>query len=181
MLQLNGGLSWSSDKLVPCLAVFAFNDSFILLGTNNGILRSTDGGLTFSATSITSGAYSHLAFVGNNAIIAVGSNIIRSIDGGLTWEIVGYFSIPLNFFTPSVYLGNNVSLIFADGNIKRSIDAGKTWASVHNAGSASLTSFANLGGGVVLFGGGTATGIYRSLDYGATWKIFRSGQCLGLC
>lgn len=177
------GVSWSKDKRTPCISVFAFNNAIVLLGIKSGILRSTDGGITFSATNITSGEYFKFAYIGNNTVLAVGSNILRSTDGGLTWSIVD--SSIGSVLSSIAYLGNNIVLVATSSHIKRSTNAGLSWSNALTTGGIAISSLAYIGGGKVLYGAsgssGSLSGIYKSIDDGSTWKNVLTRSCSGLC
>ncbi len=79
------------------------NSNIVLVGTDEGIYKSTDGGLTFSSQPLTSGYITDIEFAESNSSIvyasyhqahnvAIGS-IYKSTDGGNSWtKVSGNFN-----------------------------------------------------------------------------------------
>lgn len=99
----------------------------LLAVTSEGILRSTDNGVTF--TSVASGDdYKDIVMISDGTLIATKqNNVVRSIDNGTTWTEV---SQNFEFITSIAKLdGNKVGLV-SGKNIYVSSDGGITWTSV---------------------------------------------------
>lgn len=88
--------TWTTISVSGNIRKIAFNQQTgIAVGDNGVILKSTNGGLTFS--SITSGVNDNLVdikYIGNNTFIACGwiwgshGVVLKSIDNGSTWNSV---------------------------------------------------------------------------------------------
>ena len=156
-------------------------------GTGAGILRTTDGGTTWTPLG-------QAALAGTNisGVTARGSTIVvsdtlggiwRSTDTGVIWtQISGLPGSGLpagGAFDLAGVPGAQATLYANAGNsgVFRSTDTGATWALVSNAAMNALIPVSNmrisaLGGNVVfvaIANGGTLAGVFRSGNGGATW------------
>lgn len=181
---MNGGLwrtadkgkTWSENliKNLPYVGlinkiVFApSNPNYVYVASNAGILKSTDGGLTFSMTAIDyNSKFPSIDYAGDdyrseymfvdvsstdeNVVIAsdinptgLVSTVARSNDGGATWSSnsnFGYkkFTIDVRFHPTNSNIA--YTLIFEDGDINfyRSTDGGLNFTKVTN-GFANFTN-----------------------------------------
>ncbi len=191
---IDGGNNWTNiSNNLPSLGVSAIivTNSYILIGTgdrdNNdadgiGVMKSTDGGLTWLPSSTGMGNRTVHRMVldptNNNTIItATSSGIYRSTDAGATWSLR--------------QAGNTYDLVFKpnDSNtlyaaitgaptIVKSTDNGQTW----NALSTGFTPAAVKAAiavtpddpdylYVVTAESGVFSGLYRSTDAGASFAL----------
>jgi hypothetical protein len=160
------------------IAVNSANHIFVTLDYGYGLMKSTDGGSTWS-----SGPYGVGITFGLNGYGYVGTDttsVIRSTNNGATWSSVvkvgdalyGDSHVEHLFVDRSgnVFYGSAVS-----GNLYRSTDNGITWSTA-NTGltnrdfnhSASLAVSPN----GKLYATTDASGFYRSTDNGASWTTF---------
>ena len=131
------GVSWKilqSPAIVFSIAINPIDPLDILAGTENGLFRSRDGGLSwepfaerFSGVIVTTVAYD----VRNTEIIYVRSffGLIKSVDGGKSWkditdgidiqDVVRYITVD-----PS---NSDVIYIAAQDKIYKSINGGDSW------------------------------------------------------
>lgn len=98
-------------------------------GTHGRIIKTTDGGLTWTllTTSVTAELYG-IDFVNATTGVAVGDNVIlRTTDGGVTWaaQTNTLFLRSIHFPTSLVGYASGVN-----GAMLKSIDAGATWTSL---------------------------------------------------
>jgi photosystem II stability/assembly factor-like uncharacterized protein len=201
----DNGSSWvtTTDELpslsVSGIAVYPLDPSIVVIatgyGTNNsyrfdgvGILKSTDGGVTFQETGFSVGITAGFHALNANPItgtLLAGSRdgLWRSDDAGDTWTEVrtgdDYYDVQ---WKPGD--ASRVYTVKGDGssgnNVKVSTDDGLTWA---KAGTGQPPSF-TIGKSKVavspsspstvyaVFGsidGSGTTGVYRSTDDGGTW------------
>lgn len=153
--SIDGGDSWTplTDTLpslaVGAVAVLPWNTDIVLIGTGEGngtlntdygvgILKSTDGGLTWGTTSL---SYPGTSFHGFNVmevnpatgtILAGASGALwRSVDEGETWTAVLEGG---NYYDVKWKPGDSLRVYAAKGsgssanNVKVSLDDGLTWA-----------------------------------------------------
>jgi photosystem II stability/assembly factor-like uncharacterized protein len=159
---------------VPALTILQARyfdaEPVILVGTSQGLARSTDGGTTFHSTGIRGTRVSRLEWPGPDMFAATGKGVLRSTDGGTT------FSEPKSglpegeatalavstFFTmdPVVYAG------IAGEGLFRSADAGRTWRPAGLAGR-TVTDIAWLG---PILWAVTDDGLRRSDDGARSWQ-----------
>ena len=146
----NGGSSWTTntDKLaiIGCsdLAIDPTTPNTMYLATGDsdgsdtysiGVLKTTDGGVTWNTTGLTwtvsqGRSISRLLINPTNPqiLIAVGSGgIFRTINGGTTWTT----EISNVKFKDAEFKPGDPNTIYACGTIfRKSVDGGDTWTSV---------------------------------------------------
>ena len=148
----------------------------LLAATTNGLMRSLDGGQTWtqptlgSATEISDLALSPTDF--DLVVAATRSGIFRSTDGGESWRRV---SSELGDLTPHAlaFMPSDDHVLFAttSGGLFRSGDQGATWHRV-NGGipHSDLTGIAVSSDGRTIYASDfTWGGIFRSVNGGSTW------------
>jgi hypothetical protein len=87
------GLTWTMSRsglsgVVNCLLTIPGQADLVYAGTNNGVFRSTDAGLTWSATGLTQQVKTLVAEPGSPQELyagTYGAGVYSSTDGGLTW------------------------------------------------------------------------------------------------
>jgi photosystem II stability/assembly factor-like uncharacterized protein len=144
-------------------------DPTVFAGTAKGLLRSRDGGRTFSPTALTSGPVNRLEWPGPALVVAAGGGLFVTMDEGATLRGPGmglpegevrsmalssYFAVdPVLFAAP------------ASGGLFRSSDGGSSWVPAgldHEV----VGDLVWLGPFLYAAGGG---GFHRSDDAGNTW------------
>jgi photosystem II stability/assembly factor-like uncharacterized protein len=131
------------------------------------ISHTTDGGETWSQTSVPSASLSSIHFNTEKSGFAVGSKIFATNDGGISWEEVnvggGYSQVE--------FANEKKGLLFrSDGNFLRTTDGGQTWEVGPRVpvvpdtfrGRASVATE-----NIIYFS--TEFKIYRSTNWGDTW------------
>lgn len=143
----DGGISYTplTDHLpvlgVSEIIVHPTNPNIIYIATGDrsasdtytiGVLKSTDGGITWNTTGLSTLVTSQQVIRrmvmhpnNPNILITAGSNgIYKTEDGGATWRL----KTAGNFFDLE-FKPDDPSVIYASGNgfIKKSIDTGETW------------------------------------------------------
>jgi photosystem II stability/assembly factor-like uncharacterized protein len=163
----------------------------LLVGTNSGIYRSTDGGQSFVPWSqgLPAGNVIDLMEEGSHLFACLfEKGIYRSDDGGITWErvLAGRYLRQDGFGQSKIQKAGTHIMVrnYEDFNdtLFFSSDAGATWT--RRAVNGSL--FNNIYGlGSSLFGYGNAgifgpqAGLYRSDDLGQTWVFSGMGMPAG--
>jgi hypothetical protein len=202
------GASWNpmTDELpslaVGGVAVSPSDPNIVIIGTGEGtsnidrisgvgILRSTDGGVTWDTTDVVQSisSFNGFHFVEANPIngtLLAGdrSNLWRSSDDGVTWVSV----LTTGEFFDAQWKPGDVNTVFcakalgSGANVKISTDDGLTWTKAGNGGAAG----ASLGKSKIALSAADPEtiysihadantngllGVYRSTDGGANWTL----------
>jgi len=197
----DGGGSWTNNNdflgLIGCsdLAIDHTNTQVMYLATGDGdagdtysigVLKSTDGGLTWNPTglawNVSQGRriYKLLIDPTNPQILFAGSGngIYKTTDGGATWTMVSSLSVYDLEFKPG-----DPNVIYAcNTRFYRSINGGNSWTLINN-GTPQATLVTRLAIGVTpadpsvvyLLSGAAGTygyqGLYRSTDFGGSFSM----------
>ncbi len=177
----NGGVSWT-------LITSGVGSSYSIVGLSMpsvdtayasvygvGVIRSTDGGLTWQPTAAaapTGLRALHFSDALTGVVVGNSGNIHRTNDGGVTW-VQASSGITQNILALTVQ-GNVMLASGTSGNILRSTNAGATWT-VITVGTGTTThqsiSLSPEGVGII----GTDGRINGTVDFGATWQLLRLG------
>ena len=168
-LALVNGTPWSS-----CSVSNGANGEVLLATSNTGLIyTSTDGGLNWSARSISSGNVNRRALVtsenGDQIYSAVyGGKIEYSEDSGETWRVSA--DITQNWI--GIAASNSFQKVYAvgyQGAVYRSLDSGVTW---ERSSLPSLTwvSIATSTDGSKIVAVAKGGNIYTSANSGDTWS-----------
>ena len=130
----------------------------------NGVYRTTDGGLTWDAETVVglsgltgvSGFGADVSVVGNSTVIA------RSADAGTTWTLQHSGS---SGHLRDVRYADATTAVAVGSPSWRTTDGGGTWAEIEVGGSA--ISFGTAEKGIIAGSGGAVS---RTTDAGATWE-----------
>jgi PKD repeat protein len=198
--SVNGGATWSTntDKLavigISDVAVDPTNPSILYIATgdgdagdtySNGVLKSTDGGLTWLATGLnftisdTRKTYRLVINPTNPLMLLAGtsSGLFKTMDGGVTWTKSTSFATRDIEFKPG---DPTVVYAVSNGNFYRSVNSGSTF-SIVTANLPASTAVVRLAIAVtaadpnyVYLVAANATsynfrGLYRSTDQGLTF------------
>jgi photosystem II stability/assembly factor-like uncharacterized protein len=159
----------------------------LLVGTQSGIFRSTDGGLTFSAQSkgIPSGTIVDLYAEGGFIFACIfEKGIYRSADNGVTWTLVlpGRYLRQDSFGQSKIQKVGNHLMVRNYDDFNDSLfftsDAGATWT--RRAINSSLFNNVNtFGSSLFSYNSanrwGPQAGLYRSDDLGQNWVFSGAG------
>jgi hypothetical protein len=155
--------NWSKvSEVNGSSCILTFND-IILVGSNNGIYRSVDNGLSWSHYPVDS-QYSVITDLSkNHDFIFAGTyyGVYSSADTGRTWNSLGP---PYSIL--SVYaIGSTIFACIHGGGLFRSENNGQSWTPINGNSFYSYLLHENK-----IFGG-TFSGIYVSIDNGFTWDL----------
>lgn len=165
--------------------------TILVLDGEDGILRSADGGATFSPATVgiavdpDSGAVAVGALAAGPqvgvAYAATPTELYRTADGGVSWQVVCVAEEVIPCGRPTVAPGDGALVLLASGQgIVRSTDAGATWSRVGrdvlpdmDAGGIDWIDVSATDPAIVLASG--IAGLFRSRDGGASWISFDGG------
>jgi len=160
-----------AGKNVRCIAINASGHIFV--GTeNDGIMRSTNLGLTW--TAVNSGLSIPL-YITSLAINASGhlfagvpyTGVYRSTDNGASWTLVVSGLSDYYVWDLIVAPGGHLFVTTNEG-VFRSTDSGSTWVYVGLDDRGAYSLVAKTGG--VIFAGASSSGVFYSGDDGETWS-----------
>jgi photosystem II stability/assembly factor-like uncharacterized protein len=176
----NGGVSWqilNTGYSATPQAVLALDDKTVLLIGGRGVLRSTNGGQSFSRVRARIVAAARLFNVdrGGGRVFAYGSkNIVASSDRGRTWKKVLRPRKAL-LATVDFVRGRTGFVLGQDGQVFKTRTGGRRWADMSGVGSDDATgmSFSSERRGFLTlsrFGDDTNGYLLRTTDGGGTWR-----------
>lgn len=152
-------------KSVQCLAS---TGNAIFAGTDHGILRSTDNGLSWSPLDS-----NRLSFTSVNAILIDGNDmyagtynagVLRSTNGGTSWfaarEGQGTRIFSLAIIGSSLFAGTN-------RGVRRTTDCGRTWQDASSGVNADIRALAVVGNTLLACCNGA---VLRSTNKGISWS-----------
>lgn len=206
----DGGANWetTSDELtnlgVSAIAINPKNPDIIYIGTGDrdagdtytyGVLKSTDGGDTWSPTglslSVTTATRIGALVVNENhpdtIVAATRFGIQRSTDGGATWSLRqggGFHSVKANPRNPEVLYASTYTGV---AKVYKSTNGGDTWFQLTSGLPGSGVRRAEIGISkhdtsyvYILYGANNNGfyGLYRSIDNGQTFSLRSSSPNL---
>ncbi|MDP4200084.1 MAG: T9SS type A sorting domain-containing protein [Bacteroidota bacterium] len=158
------GLTWDSLRLVA-LSVLQVSNR-VLLGTDRGLLVSTDGGKrwTESDSGLPNKTFRGLVQNNNGIFAGTGAGVVRSTDSGATWvlEDHGLYGSVVNQLD---VFGNSI-VSREDGAISSSSDMGDSWE-LREGNLGSLQCLVFVGDALLLFS--YENGVLVSWDSGGHW------------
>ena len=144
--------------------------STILFGHHGGVLRSTDGGRTWSSLPVRQDAMA-MGAAADGSIIIAGHFVFQATqDRGATWAPIDTDlpSLDIHSFARSAGDPSRMWAYLAEGGIYESTDGGHEWTRVYDGHVVNLTAI-RAGGADALLGNESPHGVIRSDDGGATW------------
>jgi photosystem II stability/assembly factor-like uncharacterized protein len=168
---LRGLLGIEARRPRTFLAAAGAGGIALIAGERGTILRSTDGGTTWSLVESDTRQRLAAVWTSGHVAAAVGSRgtIVWSADGGATWA-AGPSGTDAHL---TAVWGTDAGLVAVgdSGTLLRSTDGGRTWAPVASGTHADLEGL--WGSGDVLVAVGWGGTILRSGDAGASWTRIR--------
>jgi photosystem II stability/assembly factor-like uncharacterized protein len=150
-------------------------DPTVFIGTDAGLLRSSDAGRHFKPTALSGTAVQRLEWPGPALVAATGDGVRFSLDGGDTFLPAGSGLPPGEvraLALSSFFLVDPVLFAApATGGVFRSADGGRTWVAAGLTGR-QVADLVWLG---PLLYAATDDGVHRSEDGGAHWMRLDQG------
>jgi photosystem II stability/assembly factor-like uncharacterized protein len=174
------GQTWlrvSEARGVRCMVTSRFlqADPTVFIGTDAGLLRSSDAGRHFKPTALSGTAVQRLEWPGPALVAATGDGVRFSLDGGDTFSPAGSGLPPGEvraLALSSFFLVDPVLFAApATGGVFRSADGGRTWVAAGLTGR-QVADLVWLG---PLLYAATDDGVHRSEDGGAHWMRLDQG------
>lgn len=174
------GLTWTrTETPAPVVRVlpsrYLQGDPTVFAATSSGLLKSSDGGLTFKPTGLAGTAVHRLEWPGPALVAATGRGVLVSLDSGATFSDGGTGLPPGEvralalsaFFSmdPVLFAGVGAAGVFRSG------DRGRTWTAAGLEGE-TVTDLAWLGPFLYAV---TGNGFFRSEDMGRAWTPLKKG------
>jgi len=141
----NGGQDWTvsqTNTTLPILKVRSYNGQIVIASGYDGlILRSTDGGETF--TQVTSGVGSGfdlwgLEIINDTLGWSCGATaLLKTTDAGINWQTVNLPGYSGNLWWID-FLNENYGFIAADGKVLKTANGGITWEIIQAGDNAPL-------------------------------------------
>ncbi|MCX7611862.1 MAG: choice-of-anchor A family protein [Ignavibacterium sp.] len=158
--NMNVGFIWS---------LMVNNDGSIYAGTEQGLFKSTNNGMTWQSTSLTGADVRAIAKDNSGNIYAglFGQGIYKSTNNGNTWTLVNNGLTSLAVQSITITPSNEIFVGTFGGGVYSSLDGGNSWNQKpigYNYVWA-LTSSSN----GIIYAGTYGNGVYRSTDNGNTW------------
>jgi uncharacterized protein (TIGR03437 family) len=164
---------------ILALAADPKNNATVYAGTSRGVFKTSDGGLTWKATTgLPADAVNALAVDATNSTVYVASNegLFQSPDGGSTWTQL--LTSPV---TSVVSAATRPGLIYAGriaAPILRSFDSGASWQEVGTAVTTNGLAIDPTNSQTV-YAATARSGFYVSTDNGNNWTFSNTGIANG--
>lgn len=123
------GESWNNifNTKSPVSSI-AVDGNFIILGTQNGVFISTDGGIEWQGSNMglpTTSLYT-MVIKGNNIFTSTYTHLFRSTDKGFTWDTVSFGIKNIN--SRCLAINGTDLLVGTEGGVLISNDNGNNWS-----------------------------------------------------
>jgi photosystem II stability/assembly factor-like uncharacterized protein len=160
---------------------FTSNQTALAIGQfSNGIVRTDDGGASWSATSAFRNDLEQLCFLDSlNGFVTVANDYAYSTtDGGQTFN-QGAWTPPIigdgSSRDFSMVSPNTIYSVGVQGTIVKSVDGGQDWQSLNISLNNHLYSICFLNKDIG-FAGGQGGALIRTMDGGSTWSFVRTSM-----
>jgi photosystem II stability/assembly factor-like uncharacterized protein len=165
------------------LAVSPASSKSLLLGTHNGLFRSTDGGRTWASEALVGQDAMNLVRPGGQTLWVAGHMVLaKSTDGGKTWSDVRPSGLPgldVHGFAADPRNPRMLYAAIAGRGLYRSTDGGSSFSGVSTDVGAAVMALAVTPDGRIL-AGDMQKGLLVSRDAGRTWDGNLRARLMGL-
>jgi photosystem II stability/assembly factor-like uncharacterized protein len=180
----DAGATWTQILSASSFDVeFQQNNGAIVYATTNQVLKSTNGGASFTPLNAScGGSRFNIEIARSNPkvlyTLCTNGTVQKSTDAGATWNAVTNPGVSLYGYYDNVLAVSPVTdkIVYVAGfNMKRSIDGGNIWTTVPVAGHVDnhVLKFAPGSSSTLL--SGNDGGLFRSTNSGATWSSLNKG------
>jgi photosystem II stability/assembly factor-like uncharacterized protein len=175
----DGGQTWlpSSNYSGAIVISMIVNDQYVFAGTSEGLLRSSDNGITWEELPFYNFTIAYRMCSTGDKLIAAGSSIqsYASTDNGNTWYVIESLGGAEVF---SLYVRGDTVYAGARNEMYRSTDGGDTFFKIEIPFDYSLVNINSITSiGQTLFMGTTYDdGVYKSTDNGLNWEKSNEGM-----
>jgi photosystem II stability/assembly factor-like uncharacterized protein len=174
----NNGNNWVPLALPQAInnsvGGIAFSDSYFFMGGygfgNNGIYRSSDNGVTWIQTGLTSTQVGSIQAAGSTILAGTENGVYLSPDNGDTWSSLTNSGLPAGS-PAALAISTTKAIIVSNGRVYRSLDNGASWTSVLPPGAVTTVLIK----GNRIFAGTNGNGLYLSDNNGDTWTAATNG------
>jgi photosystem II stability/assembly factor-like uncharacterized protein len=182
MTSKDGGDTWATIPTTSNFGLFTLgiNTQGTCFAANpvTGILRSTDGGITWDSVSNFSGGLSGMLISKPGYIFGgISPGIVRSKNSRQTWDTIPsmiYYTncFGMNKVTGTLFIGiDAITNTSSRALTYRSTDEGDTWKLIDTTGT-NIDAIYGAANGILYAGKGE---VYRSTDDGITWTKYGTG------
>jgi photosystem II stability/assembly factor-like uncharacterized protein len=173
-LSGNGGSSWIDIDSFPGGDLYSFTSTpnHLFIGTEKGVVYSTDSGKTWNCPESNIGEQPAYSLLWKDSRIIAGTNggVLISADSGRNWKKYSFGLMSMR--VEALVLCNNMLFAGSSYNgVFRSDDNGATWNTV-NSGLTNQTVFSLISHDSKLFAGTYGNGVFMSTNNGESWKPF---------
>ncbi len=182
----DGGLTWTPAQ-VPYVGlnkvVAIAPGTYLMIGGNGLILRSADGGQSWTVTynsGNTADSLTDVAFANASlglVVIDGGNTLLRTTDGGNNWSTV---AAPAYAYRVAFADASHAVIVSGMGHTYYSTDGGQTWVAgdhlaYSGAEALNWVTFADANTGYVV---GSRGQVFRTMDAGLSWALMAGGSDL---
>lgn len=155
----------------------------LVLGTHNGLYRSSDGGRSWTAASLSGQDAMNLARTTRDVVWAAGHEVLaKSDDGGETWQDVrpeGLPGLDVHGFAVDPRDARTLWAAIAGQGLYRSSDGGRSFSLVSREVGPGVMALGVTRDGRIL-AGDMEHGVMVSADDGKSWKRVHEAGLMGL-
>jgi photosystem II stability/assembly factor-like uncharacterized protein len=175
----NNGLPTNTNLSIGALAIDSINPAIVYVGLGsggliNGVYKTTNGGITWSAGGLLRGPINLLTIDPSQTatLYAVVNVVVKSTDGGNTWYGTGLLNS-----TAALAIHPNNSTIYAGSRTgaSRSIDGGASWTEINSGITNTSVSAVAIdpSNPATIYAAGN--GLFKSASTGRSWTRINVG------
>jgi photosystem II stability/assembly factor-like uncharacterized protein len=146
---------------------------FAAAGSGPGLVKSSDGGVTWSAAGLSGHSIWNLEVDSGTLYASTEAGLFRTDDGGASWQPFGHGA---NAPGGSVVADpRDANTVYGIGDsVVRSVDGGRTWAALTRGLVSTLIPSIAIAPGnpKILYAGGYGA-VFKSTDGGRSWRLQR--------